>query len=255
MSKIKFSRKDDATSRLPFKPSEEYNNLCLGHLTGVHLDHSVSDEDKEWEFAGMEIPRIVLEFEQWKDKTDVARFYTYSEIPVTVVRKDGSEMKESTVMMRYEKTWKKLKHIYDSFNFSPNWKPLPFDPEFDPDGDVETRLKEWDVFFKKIADAFNKGKDKETPIFPTDKVKETLITMKLVANGNRLTFPEFTSTGFIEKTVFKGNNLQTLLEFKYNESITIEANSRQAAMPNVAAGQFATGGQGSLPNKLSDALE
>ncbi len=256
MAKLKFSRTDDTTSRLPFKPLEKYDNLCLGHLTDVVTTSKVSDEDKEWEFAGYDVTRIALNFIQHREKEDTTdRYYTYSEIPQTVVRKDGSEMKESTVSMRYEKIWNKLKHVYDSYKYAPNWKVLPFDPSFDPEADVPTRLKEWDVFFKKMADAFMKGKDKENPIFPVTIDKTSLMTMKIVANGNRLTFPEFASTGFIEKTVMKGTKLETLLEFKYNETVTVSNNRAEAQMPNVQPGQFQGTGGANLSSKLADALE
>ena len=256
MAKLKFSRKDDATTRLPFKPFEKYDNLCLGYAIGAHVAVKQSDEDKEWEFAGYDVPRFVIEFVQHREKEDdEARYYSHSEIPQSVVRKDGSEMKESTILMRYEKVWNKLKHIYDSYSWAPNWKELPFDPEFTTDGDVELRLKEWTKFFEKMADAFMKGKDKETPIFPDAHDRATVMTMKLVANGNRLTFPEFTSTGFIEKSIFKGNKLETLLEFKYNETVTISARPAEAQMPNVQAGAFQQGGKSALPGKLASALE
>lgn len=256
MTKLKFSRKDDSTTRLPFKPLERYDNLCLGFLTGVHVSRKESDEDKEWEFAGYEVPRIVIEFIQLREKEDDQdRYYGHSEIPQTVVRKDGSEMKESTVLMRYEKVWNKLKHIYDSYSWYTNWRELPFDPEFTTDADIEVRLKEWAKFFDKFADSFMKGKDKETPIFPIPHDKSTVMTLKLVANGNRLTFPEFTSTGFIEKTVLKGNKLDSLLEFKYNETVAITPQSSEARMPNVAPGSFQGAGNANLSGKLASALE
>ena len=157
--------------------------------------------------------------------------------------------------MRYEKVWNKLKHIYDSYDYAPNWKELPFDPEFDPEAEVEVRLKEWGKFFDKIADAFMKGKDKENPIFPITHDKASIMVLKLVANGNRLTFPEFTSTGFIEKAIFRGAKLDTTLEFKYNENITIAPQSSEARMPNVAPGAFQGGSKPPLPGKLSNALE
>lgn len=256
MAKLKFSRSDDPTSRLPFKPLEKYNNLCLGYGVAVSLTRKDSKDEAKWEFAGHNVPRINFEFIQHREKEgDKDRFYTFGENPPTIIKTDGDRMDDSTIEMRYEKLWNKIKHIYDSYQYAPNWKPFPFDPEFDADADVEARLKEWDKFFTKIVDAFMKGKDKENPIFPEVHDKTSVMVMKLAARENRLQFPEFANTGFIEKAKVKSGALVTDLEFRHNETVNIASTVQDAAMPAVAAGQFRGGDKTNLPGKLSSALE
>lgn len=258
--KIKFSKTEDTTSRLPFKPKDKYKNFVIGFIKEVTKSVSEKNDNAEWEFRGLETPRLALTFSQLVESTtDKPRFYVYGEFPQTVVKKNGERMADSTILLRYRRVWDKIKHIYDAFSDCPNWKPFPFDPEFDVTLDMEERLKEWDAFFDKIVKAFNKGKDGKTPIFPTTESESALRTMKVVSNGKRLTFPEFTGTGFIEKSIFVDGEFKTNLEFKSDETVIMADPSAPPAsgIPDVSQGQFnkPSSGGSKLPDALRNAIK
>jgi len=241
MSTIKIDVTQSVTSRLGFEPLEVYNNMCLGYLTKVAVETLESKADGKWEFAGLTLPRIVLEFHQLKDvHNNKDRFLVHSELPLTVTKANGEERTTENIEKSYIELWRRLKHIHDAYATSPNYKPMDIEPEFNPDLPAEDRIKEFEVFFKAVEQAFMVGADGKTPIFePYGTSKElNLVTMKLVASGqkgNYLAFPTFVGKGFIEKTVRgNGGKIDTALKFTGSETPIV---GQVGIAPKAAASQ------------------
>jgi hypothetical protein len=231
MSKIQIDVEKSVTSRLGFEPIKAYYGFCLGYLTGVRLEKSVSEADAKWEFAGYETSRLVFDFAQLQDEhNDKERSFSYSVMPISNTNADGKEKTDKTKVLFYTEVWNHVKHIHDQFIGSPNYKPLTAVPDFDYELDINARLAQFEKFFTDAFACFTVGKDEKTPIFEPygGKTKDNLLVMKLVASGDKnayLSFPNFVGKGFVEKAVFKNSVLDTVLKFGVSEtSVTGNAN-------------------------------
>ena len=242
MSKIKIDVKQEVTSVLPFMPFPEFNNLCLGFLTAVEYDETEA-KDSQWEYAGQTVPKLTFRFVQYKAKADDKdRVFSHRELPIATIKVSGEEVTDANLVLMYTEMWKRIKHIHDQYVDSPNYKEIKSIPEFDAHASLNERLATFTKFFKQMADAFNKGKDKETPIYlPHGAVgadKTNLLAMKLIAGGRNngtLVFPTFVGTGFVEQAKFKGPKLDSILVFKAKE--TVELGSATANPAGAVAAQ------------------
>ncbi len=227
MNPIKINLNDSVTSRLTFEPYEAYNNLCLGYLTSVSVQESESAADAKWAFAGMSTPRLVFEFVQLKDQYNTKdRYFIHSELPISNTDKTGAVREDKDITSDYIEMWRRIKHIHDAYVSSPNYTPITEEPEFDPSLPEGELLAAFKVFFTKMAEAFNTGKDGKTPIFePSGTAKKlNLVALKLVAGGMnsaRLVFPKYINKGIIEPAVFSNSKLDVSLKFRPNETVVL----------------------------------
>ncbi len=242
MSKINIDVSADVTSRLGFEVYSAYENMCLGYLTDVRVETSVSKDDAKWEFAGMDIPRLIFEFTQHKDAhNDKDRFYVKSEMPISILLAEGTDRKADAITGDYIELWRRVKHIYDQYaKFAV--KPLTVTPEFDPEGNIEARVAEFTKFFTEMAEAFNTNGAEGTPVYAGygGKTNAKLMTLKLVASGPKNTYlslPKYVGKGFIEPAEITNGKFRTALKFGANEtsitgSVAVKApvNSMESVM-------------------------
>jgi len=242
---IKIDKNKEVTSRLPFEPVPEFNNLAIGYLTDVEVVTTTSKEDAKWEFAGMEVPMLAFRFTAFKrNKTDADRFMTMSFMPISNQLADGTDREDSKLQTSYVQMWDKIKHLHDQYITNDNYKAIDADPTFDNTKSAEERIKEFEVFFTAIVNDFKLGKDKTTPIY---KEKQDL-AMVIVASGKKLSFhalPDFVGKGIFQLAKFKGGKLDTDLRIPINATIKLGIDAT-AATP--VQGQAAVG----IPAELAE---
>lgn len=242
MSNIKIDVKQEVTSRLSFEPYAAYDNFCLGYLTNVSLQESESAPDAKWDYAGFTVPRLVFEFTQQVDQINTReRVHIHSILPISNVLADGTPRKDADIETSYLAMWGRIKHIFDQYSSSPNFRAITDDISFDFNASPADRIQAFKTFFTLINGYFNKGTDEKPIYLPYggDK-KDKLLAIKLVATGqtnNRLDFPTFVGKGFLDASAkFANGKLDTYLKFKPNETpIVGNANVRQQAAPNISS--------------------
>lgn len=227
MSIIKINKSEDVTSKLAFKPMPKFNNLCIGYLDNIEVTESLIAEDSAWEFKGKTVPRLAFYYTQWKENpTDVDRFYGKAEMLIASTDKDGKPIDEGELSDYYNNLWKRIKHTFDQFKGSDNFKDMAFDVEFDPSDPIDKRIADMKKFFNNVADAFNKGTDGK-PVY-----KDTLVAMKLIKTKNKskkgtiyytLELPRFVGKGFIQAVKINDAKINTTLEFGSNETVDLTA--------------------------------
>ena len=225
MSTIKINKTETVTNRLGFKPFPQYNNLCLGYLTGVEVTTSEIDGDSQWEFAGKTVPRLAFHFDGFKEnvKTDPDRFYSRPEMVIASVNNKGEAITEDNLGLMYRELWKRIRHLFEQYMKEDNFKEMDFDVEFEPADPIDKRIADMTKFFNNVADAFNKGKDGKTPIYtPT-----SLLGMKLIKVANKskkgktymsLDMGTFVGKGQYDRPTIKNGKINTVLEFNGNET-------------------------------------
>lgn len=237
----KFDVNKEVTTKLRFKPVEKLNNLCIGKLISVEfVTNKAEKEDSTWEYNHFDIPTVLFNFVQRKeDKGDADRYFTFSERIIGAIKKDGSPISAENLSGIYGSMWNRILHIYQAYQFAPNWKQLKSVPEIDEGGTAEERIAQFTKFFAAIAKMFNEGADGK-PIYLNANGDPYPMTMKLLADYTTrkyLTFPTYVGQGFIEQTRMKDGKLDTVLEIKYNESIELGKPKRgvdaDSAMPNM----------------------
>lgn len=220
----------DVTQRLKFEPSKAHGMFCIGKLDNVEYSEVEIKAEADWEFKGLTVPRIAFHFVNKKfDTNEPDRFFSYSELPVAIVKKDGSASKYVTNLTEL---WNRLKHIHNAFIGLPNYRPInPGDiPEFTDDitSDPKVRIEEFKKFFKFMHDSFVGDPTKgEKPMWLDVNGISIDLTMKLIAtDGERsqyLTFPKFVGTGFIQPFRLKGTAIDTTLSFRGAETAVCSA--------------------------------
>ena len=232
--------------RLGFKPRATLANLCQGWLTGVVLEKHTAPTTVEktglastWEYAGLDIPNLVLSFMEAPIAGDPApRFYDHRFQPYTVVKKDGSKVDRKTILDFWKEEYTKLRHITNAFTGHANYAEVaipPFNPFLE---DPIKRLEEitawyaaWELMFK--------GKDGKG-------FAGQLNNIKLVASyeGTYLAFPSYTGQGFFEKAV---NGVKSVLELKASETIELIVKKGKGAKTSNATPGAADDGNGLSP--------
>lgn len=225
MGNIKINTSEEVTSRLPFIPYPQFNNFCPAYLTSVEFAEVESKEDAKWEFKGCTIPRLAFHFTEYKmNADDKSRFFSHSELPITVVKVDGTTSTDANLEKRFTELWKRIKHIHDQFSECKNYKAIDFDVNFITEGTIAKRLKNIKEVFINISNAFNIGADGKNPIYS----KDDLLLLKLVASGRNLSylsFPDFVNHGFIEKVNIKNGKINTVLAFHPSETTELGASA------------------------------
>lgn len=252
---IKFDGKKKVTQNLKFKPDPKHGNLCIGYLNKVSVDTVESPlvDDKgnpnKWEFAGIKVPRLVLEYRNIPEKnTDPERFYFHTEGPITQTRNDGTSVEEKKIQSMYTALFDRIIHMYNVYEGASNYQELEIEVEIDEKNNAENRAKQMTKFFKDVAYAFNKGKD-EKPVFMEGN-KHIPLYMKLLPDyqrGVRLEFPTFVGEGFVEVTK---EGIPPVIEIKPNESV--ELVSKKTTASAVASDSKA---QDELPPDVKELIE
>jgi hypothetical protein len=241
MAQIKINTSEEVTSKLPFIPYSQFNNFCPAYLTGVEFTDVESKEDSKWEFRGCTIPRLAFYFTEYKLSADEkTRYFSHSELPITVIKVDGTASTDANLEKRFTEMWKRIKHIHDQFSECKNYKAIDFTINFNTDGDITKRLASIKKFFINVSDAFNIGADGKTPIYS----KNDLLLLKLIASGKNLSylaFPSFVNRGFIEKVNIKDGKIESTLAFHPSETVELGV-SAIANASSVPAGNNATPG-------------
>ena len=247
MTKLKIDVNADVTSRLGFEPMAQFGNLCPAYLTTVEVTTSKIDDDSKWEYAGHEVPRLAFHFTEWKENaSDKDRFFTHAELPIAIVKTDGTNVTEENLEKMYTEMWKRIKHIHDQFEGSPNYKAISFNVEFEPSAPLEERIKAFTKFFDNIAKSFNVGKDGSTPIFGA----KDLVALKLIASGKKLSYyglPTFVGKGFIERVSIAKGKMTTTLRFGASENVKLGVQAGIMANDNATTG-------GEVPEELAAKL-
>lgn len=241
MSKIKINKSESVTSRLGFKPSLKFNNLCIAKLTNIEVTESDIAEDSKWEYNGKTVPRLAFHFEQWKESpTDPDRFYSSNEMLIAGIKSDSSKIDEKNLIGMYTELWKRIKHLFDAYIKAPNFKDMAFDIEFDPADPIDKRIADMKKFFNNVVDAFNSGTDGK-PIYLNQ-----LLAMKLIATENRgkngktyytLELPNYVGKGTIQAVDLVDGKLNTTLEFTGGQTVDLSgATTITGGEANTAAG-------------------
>lgn len=244
----KFDVNAQVTSRLKFKPIAQFKNLCLGYLQSVTVTTSeeVADGSKGYEYGGLKIPMLTMEFIEWKENPqDEDRYYTPRWTPIVSKANTGLPIEKKTLDNLYQSMWFQLKHIVDAYGGK-----MDKVPEIDENAAPEERIKQFTAFFSYIATYFNTGLAGK-PIFKSADNASYLMAMKLIADyqtGKFLAFPTFVGEGFIERAIMVQDNttkkvvLKTTLEIKPQESVELRVKSTSTSVP----------GSGDSPTALPD---
>ncbi len=242
---IKIDKSREVTSRLPFEPMPEFNNLAIGYLTDVEVVMTDSKEEAKWEFRGMKVPMLAFRFTAHKrNPDDKDRFMTMSFMPISNELADGTDREQAKIITSYNQMWDKIKHLHDQYMPNDNWKAIDAIPEFDNTKTNEERLAEFKAFFNAIVKDFNIGKDEKTPVY---QAKQKLAIV-LVASGKKLTYhaiPDFVGKGIFELAKFDKGVLNTTLRIPVSATIKLGIDATIAS--NVAQGGNANA---DLPDEL-----
>jgi hypothetical protein len=218
MGIIKIDKNKEVTGKLGFEVFPEFNDLGVGYLTDVEVTENESKDDAKWEFAGMKIPVLNFRFQQYKRKaTDKDRFMTISFMPISNQLADGTNREESRVVKSYIQMFDKIKHLHDQYAGNDNFAPLATDFEFNSDGTIAARLKEFKKVFESVVKDFKVGKDGKTPIY---KDKQYLAIV-LVASGKKLSYlaiPGFVNKGIFDLFKTTDGKIDTYLRIPANET-------------------------------------
>lgn len=240
--------------RLAFKPDPELNNLCMGVINEIRIDTRVTPTinedgtDNTWEYAGLEVPTLVIEFKQCKTAENPKdRYYTFTSKPVTTMTKDGMAVDPATVTNIVMQEYAKLRHIANQFKGLKEYPTNTKCPGIDIAAPAKTRIEQYKAFYEYFVDLF-------TGTGATPMYKAHRFWMKLVANyktGKYLEFPQFVGRGFIERVVEKQN---PTLEFEANETVVLNKDSKAGAREK-AAGAPAPMGAESVSEDVKSILE
>lgn len=226
---MKFDSSKKVTRDLKFKPIPEIDNLCLGHIQSVEVTYNetktVTDKGQEstFEYAGLEVPSLIITFKNdaLEGTPDNDRYYRHREIIIPSVDNNKEAIEQSKLESMYTAMFDRIKHIYDAHEGASNFKPLSANiPEIDETAAPEQRVKQFGEFFEFFATQFNKGKDKQTPVY-MEGDKPVVCYIKLIAeykSGKYLTLPRFVGEGFIERKV---PGREPTIELKPNETVKL----------------------------------
>lgn len=191
---VEVSYEDNVVQRSPFTPTlDENNGLNIAYLSNVYIRDAEFTKKPDNIFFGKTVPKLCFEFasDTRITKEAIQRFYTWEFTPVQSADKymsifNGNRDKVTHILSQYTKN--KPKTLF--YKEAPIAKPLD---------DVLTVYRN---MFQTIVDFVN-----EEGILPTEQQikdgKQIYVWLKLVANeaGNRLEFPQYINTGFIERRI------------------------------------------------------
>lgn len=232
---------ENVERRLPFKPVPAFNNLCLGSLVDVRIENSTSPKINEedgsentWEYAGIEVPSLVLTFKQSLEKGETKeRIYEHRFKVITSVGKEGNEIDMKTLSALYMNTYNQLRHIGNAFKGLANYNnEIGTAPGIDPKASASVRAEQFRAFFQYWVDLFN-GKDVEKPMY-----KGVKLWIKLVADYSTkkyLAFPTYVGRGFIER-VIPNANPTIEIEIQNGETVELKATEKGSKTASSIAG-------------------
>lgn len=225
---------ENVERKLKFKPRKELNDLCQGVLLGaiveVHTAPTVVEKTglaSTWEYAGLDIPNLVLSFQQTPTKDDPAdRFYDHRFQPFTLVKKDGEKADRKAITDFYTEEYIKLRHIANGLKTNANYVN-PEIPAFNPflEDPIE-RLASMTAYYKAWETCF-KGKDGKG-----FSAQQNYIKLVASREGTYLAFPGFTGEGFFEKAV---QGKKPTIELKPSETTVLVAKGTKAAATKAGA--------------------
>lgn len=226
---LNFNVEEEVGQEKRVKPDVAYNNLCLLGLTSVTVTDDLSSDSKEtYEFHGMNVPRLIFNFEQYHSD-GVRRVYNYVVSPVVSTKSDGQPMELKTIKNLFTSQYEHIRHIFAAFADLPTnkWKDMK---KFKLDGLVlegtpEERLKSTKKFYTQLSKLFIDTEDK--PLYLQSNEKPYRLTAKLILNKNKggelaksVAFPAFLNDGFIEMAkISPDGKLSTALEIKATEDV------------------------------------
>lgn len=249
MNKIKIDINKEVTSKLPFTPFPQFNDLCVGYLTDVEVYETKSSESKNWEFAGYTIPILAFRFTQYKlNVNEKDRFMTMSFMPISNTLSDGTDRLPSKLLVSYNQMFDKIRHLHDQYAGNENYSKFTTQFEFDPSLPIEDRIAEFKSVFESVVNDFKIGKDKKNPVY---KEKQNLFIV-MVASGKSksyLSVPDFVGKGIFDlyKVDNKGKADTTLL---IPVNATTKLGSSAVADIPINQGTAASG----LPKDLQDLM-
>lgn len=174
------NKRGDKTPKLEPLKGENDEYLYKGYVPGYIASVSVHPYNyKEGEFAGKAINAIRVTFENIRSENEslrqtirdfkiVGRIKTENNMVISRTTEDITK----NLVEQYEV----LKHFYDSFIGTVNYKPLTSYPkevleesmDIKFEGELDEYITSWEKFVTFMVDAFNKGKN-EKPIFKDAK--------------------------------------------------------------------------------------
>lgn len=227
--------------RLPFKPVPALNNLSVGTLVDARIEKSISPKINEedgsentWEYAGIEVPSLVLTFKQSLEKGETKeRFYEHRVKVITSVGKEGNEIEMKTLSALYTNMYNQLRHIGNAFKGLASYNnEIGTAPGLDPKASASVRAEQFEAFFQYWVDLFN-GKDADKPMY-----KGVKLWIKLVADYSTkkfLTFPTYVGRGFIERMI-PNTNPTIELEVQNGETIELKATEKGSKTASAIGG-------------------
>lgn len=211
--------------RLTFKPDPEINNLCLGYLDEVRLEFRESPllledgTENTWEYAGCNVPSLVLTFKQARSKNNLKdRYYTHVFKPVTTKTKDGNPVDDKVIVNILQQEYARLRHIANQYKGLKNYPvDLGSCPGIDYGAAAKVRCEQYAAFFEYFKKLLT-GHDEANPAY-----KNVRLWIKLVADYSTrkfLTFPTYVGRGFVERVI---EGVEPTIDFEPNETIQLSA--------------------------------
>lgn len=191
---VEVSYEDDVVQRSPFTPTlEENNGLNIAYLSNVYIRDAEFTKKPDNIFFGKTVPKLCIEFasDTRITKEAIQRFYTWEFSPIQVADK---------YMNIFNGNKDKITHIFSQF--TKNKPKTMFYKEAPVTKPIDDVLAVYRSLFQSIVDFA-----KQEGIIPTEQEiaegKLKYVWLKLVANkmGNRLEFPQYIGTGFIERRI------------------------------------------------------
>lgn len=233
---LKFNVEERVEKDLPFEPNPDTNNLVICGIDSVtKLMVEVPTETKDGtpstnEYAGKKVPKLEIIFKTYPSvKTNQRQrvLKVVEDIPYTT-KNDGTALDMDKVIKSVTDKYMRLKHIFDCYSGTPNFKPISKLPDLDMEAGIDKRLSTFDKFFTAFEEAFNKGKD-GTPIYRPAKGNPYPVWLKVLPDFNSkawYTIPSFVDTGFIELV-----KIDSITKVPYAPNIRIKANESLVLTP------------------------
>lgn len=224
---------------LGFKPRINLKNLCVGTIESVKIEKHTTEKydengaEKGYEYAGMEIPSLLIRFRQIPTKDDPAnRYFNYRVTIISSKDKEGRDIDQDKVIALWKRTYEQLRHITNAFVGLKGYVDTESCPGVDIAASPETKVEQFEAFLQYFVDILTREvEDTKKPLF-----EGVNLYMKLVAEykyGKYLTFPNFVGRGFIERVK---PNVNPTLEFAPGETVQLaESNKKKSAVEKAAA--------------------
>ena len=220
---LDFSNKQ-VEQELKFKPRIAIKNLCVGVIESVTIEHKKTEKyddngaERTYEYAGYEVPSMVIRFRQIPTKEDPAnRYYNHRFTIIASKRNDGKDVDRDQLVNIWKQQYEHLRHITNAFVGLRGYKDVDNCPGIDIAASVETRIEQYEAFLQYFYNILTA----EVPETKKPLYEGVNLYIKLVAeykNRKYLTFPNFVGRGFIERVK---PNVNPTLEFAPGETVQL----------------------------------